>query len=884
MKKPCIVGCMMLLLSISYSWSQDVPPDTLWVPVIFYDYHADGKSDFERCTDPGAVGMKGMVQAGLDVDRKPIPTPLACPANAGNFPCACHLAEWFRVSGQAGSDNTSLFKCDSITDPKKRRWSWTNLVPFPGANGRAGEYVGSHYNAAYSTANVIIYDSLPFQLVPGSDGVYRYNNDAFFKLDGRGFGNEPATANPQHNFGFTMELHTVFKYKKGLTFNFKGDDDVWAFVNGELVMDLGGLHQALTGSFNLDNANLVDGQNYTFDLFYAERHSDASHILITSNIISFSRLDGLALNFFPPRDTIQAGDSISFHAVLMGTDSLGKQFSDSTTLAKNVTWYLGKTQQSTSSMRLGAGPSNVNVYKAITAYEWDTIVVSYVNPKNGATLQAKKPIYVKPGPPAHIIIDTVSKVQLTDPNFAARGPLSVTLDSGTFKDSVYAYLRDQFGNFVDFAAQANWSSKNSTIATVSAAGGTTGEGIVQRVSLNAGATWGYAAQGSFKDSVQIIIDKRNVIVGPYMDSAITRDINGNGYIDQIDVFFSKDSAFNPGASNFSVTYNGTPFTVKSVVSHAGYYSLILEEHATPATPQSAWTPLVTVKDLPGVTNGSVTAADGCPPVVWRVIDYSVNDKSIPDTVKVIMSEKITAAEGSVFTIFNPPSQTFYVWDSTGTVRLDTMLSGINAFYAIGEGDSTLVFIMTNGHELTSSNWMNLNAEKLLLRDRNGNFPSSQNQKVRVEMKNPIVDARPVPNPSGPTTKHVSDGTIVFVNNPSAIDWVKEDHGGTVISLRNLPVPADMEQRKKVTGYLKIYDVIGNVVNWASSAENGQADIFGNLLSGTQTATEVDLYWNGLNKRGMKVAPGVYRAVVYIDYHGVENNKNVRLTTKVGIVP
>ena len=36
-----------------------------------------------------------------------------------------------------------------------------------------------------------------------------------------------------------MEIHQNFIYRKGLKFNFSGDDDVWAFVNDSLRMDLG---------------------------------------------------------------------------------------------------------------------------------------------------------------------------------------------------------------------------------------------------------------------------------------------------------------------------------------------------------------------------------------------------------------------------------------------------------------------------------------------------------------------------------------------------------------------------------------------------------------------------------------------------------------------
>jgi hypothetical protein len=387
---------------------------------------------------------------------------------------------------------------------------------------------------------------------------------------------------------------------------------------------------------------------------------------------------------------------------------------------------------------------------------------------------------------------------------------------------------------------------------------------------------GYAAQGQLKDSILIVLNKTNIVT---MDSAITRDLNGNGYIDRIDIFFSKDSAVNMGPGNFFITCNGVPFPVDSVVKlSVGSYAFFLREQHTSA-PQSAWMPQVTVKDLPGVENGTVTAADGCPPVIWRVVKYSVSEDRTQDTVKVFMSEKVKAADGSAFTIANQPLQTFNVWDSSGTVRLDTMLAGINGFYTI-LSDSVLIFVMKNGRDLTSSNWMNIKSDKRPLCDKNGNFPTDRNQKVRVEVINSqTVTIRVGPNPAGATTKRIPDGTIYFDYQHNSADWswIKADKAGTVITLVNLPVPGPAGQKAAVTAYLKIYDIIGNLVNWSSAGNIFEGDpITGGIVP------QKNIYWNGLNKEGMKVAPGVYRTVVYIDYHGAGRIQNAKIITKIGI--
>ena len=85
-------------------------------------------------------------------------------------------------------------------------------------------------------------------------------------------------------------------YGKDMHFMFAGDDDVWILIDGQVVLDLGGIHQAAEGDINFSTGEIrVNGQRvgslsgiesgeHTLSVLYLERGSSMSNCAIYFNL------------------------------------------------------------------------------------------------------------------------------------------------------------------------------------------------------------------------------------------------------------------------------------------------------------------------------------------------------------------------------------------------------------------------------------------------------------------------------------------------------------------------------------------------------------------------------------------------------------------------
>jgi fibro-slime domain-containing protein len=263
------------------SAAEDPAPEVIEVTGIVRDFRErtveGGHPDFEKRPEYGFSLYSGNIATALGLDRKPVFT------GAGQ-----------RLTAQF-EDAQSRPICRTLFDSSLGDQAGTLAQACTGGIESAASFDQWYRD----TAGVNLSAPLTLALVRQENGHYVFDDTTdthfgdggfsqlggFFPVDDRLYGNSPGL--PDHNFHFTFELHLEFRYDADTDqyFRFVGDDDVFVYINDQLVIDLNGVHSAKEQYVDMDRLGLADGEDYRIDFFFAERHRTQSNFRIETNVI-----------------------------------------------------------------------------------------------------------------------------------------------------------------------------------------------------------------------------------------------------------------------------------------------------------------------------------------------------------------------------------------------------------------------------------------------------------------------------------------------------------------------------------------------------------------------------------------------------------------------
>ncbi len=187
-----------------------------------------------------------------------------------------------------GGNGTNMVQVDLPAD--KIPLATGNPLPIPNTAAERAECLDLNIASWFNpkAGDLGYHKSFPgFLLDQGlvNDGLFEYDSQTFYPIDTVTGAQIYANG---HNNLFCLEVHKKFTYIGGEVFNFRGDDDVWLYINNKLAIDLGGLHTPVTSNVDLDARaaflGITKGNEYDFDFYYCERQYSGSSIRITTNI------------------------------------------------------------------------------------------------------------------------------------------------------------------------------------------------------------------------------------------------------------------------------------------------------------------------------------------------------------------------------------------------------------------------------------------------------------------------------------------------------------------------------------------------------------------------------------------------------------------------
>jgi fibro-slime domain-containing protein len=232
---------------------------------------AGGHQDFELVPGAGLGHYVGMVADNLDSDGKPVMASTGYRVSAewrdGQDRNICRPRSY--IAPRQGDHNGSCSGAQGGSLTTGARYAqWYRDVP--GVNMSALVTIDLQRQAG---TNRYVFDD---------QTDTHYQGDGFFCVNGRLLdGGQGGAQGGNRNYDFTYTIDANFTYHtgQGQYFAFSGNDDIWVFIDGRLVVDLGGMHGNVLQRIDLDRLSwLQDGHDFNMKFFYAQRNRPSSNL------------------------------------------------------------------------------------------------------------------------------------------------------------------------------------------------------------------------------------------------------------------------------------------------------------------------------------------------------------------------------------------------------------------------------------------------------------------------------------------------------------------------------------------------------------------------------------------------------------------------------
>lgn len=238
-----------------------------------------------------------------------------------------------------GSGNMPLFDYDKLKSNPDVASSVNEGKNFPFNESTFNGITTYSYDSFTDKNRVIVGDD--FKVDEYSNATVGLDKGVgFFPFD------KPTATNNANKYGFGTEFDIDFymsetgtltaadNTQKDITFNFSGDDDVWVYVDGVLVLDLGGAHKVSSGSINFSKMQVIykaavdssdNINNRTAEPKTNDTYATNKEYVTTVNLANIFKANGAEFNnkntskkhtlqmFYMERGSFDSNCSVSFN-------------------------------------------------------------------------------------------------------------------------------------------------------------------------------------------------------------------------------------------------------------------------------------------------------------------------------------------------------------------------------------------------------------------------------------------------------------------------------------------------------------------------------------------------------------------------------------------